>query len=101
VHEALDGPVVAVSAIARPQSFERSLRERGVIIAQAFRFPDHHHYTPADVALVSEAASAAGCRCAITEKDWVKLRDLGCERASFAVARLDVSIDDDVFAGIK
>lgn len=84
-------PVVAVSAIARPEAFERSLVDCGVTVAAALRYPDHHRYTSADVDAIASVCN--GRRCVVTEKDWVKLRELGCSGPEFAVARLEARVD--------
>jgi tetraacyldisaccharide 4'-kinase len=85
--------VVTASAIARPQAFEQSVVAQGVAIETALRFPDHHRFVPEDVKAIRDAC-AGRCRCVVTEKDWVKLRELGCSEPEFAIARLDVAVDD-------
>jgi tetraacyldisaccharide 4'-kinase len=86
------GPVVAVSAIARPDSFEGSLCEQGVDVVAALRYPDHHAFTMDDVAFIRDTVAAAGGECMVTEKDWAKLEELGAEAGRFRVARLDVRV---------
>jgi tetraacyldisaccharide 4'-kinase len=72
--EALRGQrVIALSGIARPSSFERSLDEVGVERLRSFAFADHHVFTAGDLARVNAAASELGARIVTTEKDRVRL----------------------------
>lgn len=69
-------PVAIFSGIARPQAFERTVRDLGAQIVAARVFPDHHPYTRADVDELSKWLSAlpADVFGLTTRKDWVKLR---------------------------
>jgi tetraacyldisaccharide 4'-kinase len=68
--------VVAVSGIARPARFHAALRDGGWTIAREMAFPDHHWFTPRDLARVSAAAHATGADLVVTtEKDAVRLED--------------------------
>lgn len=62
-----------LSAIARPDAFERTVRGLGaeVLVHEARR--DHHVHRPADVAARIAAASADQAVVVVTEKDAVKL----------------------------
>jgi tetraacyldisaccharide 4'-kinase len=92
--------VVVASAIARPEAFERSIAAHGITVETALRFPDHHHFVPTDVEAIRDAC-AGRLRCVVTEKDWVKLRGLGCSEPEFAVARLQVTVDDVAWWGTQ
>lgn len=80
-----EGPILAVSGIARPESFLELLRRRfpGRTI-QALPFGDHHAYTDEDVRKIlavarsmgGEGGSAKSAVVVTTEKDDVKLRAL-------------------------
>jgi len=64
--------LVAVSGIADPAAFEGQLVAAGAALQATHRFPDHHDFTPDDVALLVDAASLGeGVIC--TLKDAVKL----------------------------
>jgi len=63
--------VVAVAGIARPHRFADTLRALGATVAAVHAFPDHHPYTPGDVARL--VASAGVDSLVTTEKDLVKL----------------------------
>jgi tetraacyldisaccharide 4'-kinase len=63
-----------LSAIARPDSFERTIRALGGAVAEHRAFPDHHRYMPADLPDLRDRDGESWC---VTEKDAPKLRRLG------------------------
>lgn len=67
-------PVVALSAIAQPDSFHRALIDAaGCRIARALTHPDHHRLTPADIADAQSAVVETRAKALVmTEKDAVK-----------------------------
>ena len=70
--------VMAVSGIARPESFLRTLRQVGATAAGVLAFPDHHPFTREDRTRIGSEAQRVGAECIVTtEKDAVRLgRDL-------------------------
>jgi tetraacyldisaccharide 4'-kinase len=73
------GPVLLASGLGNPLGFELDAQQMGLQIAASLRFPDHHHYTAADVGRVLD-------RCAdrpvvVTAKDAVKLTALWPQQA--------------------
>lgn len=69
--------VMAVSAIGNPASFEQTLSDIGAVIMESLRFPDHHDYTPEEMADVVDQAIRQGAEAiVITEKDAVKVPDV-------------------------
>lgn len=66
-------PVLAVSALGNPASFERTLGDAGFTVAGAIRYEDHHRYSRDDIRQMADKAAAAGCPLVTTEKDAVKL----------------------------
>jgi tetraacyldisaccharide 4'-kinase len=73
--ESLQGiSVIAVSGIGDPESFERQLTSAGCFVGHQVRSPDHHRYTPSDIAEI--ARLARNKFIATTEKDWVKIEPL-------------------------
>ena len=65
--------VHAVSGIAGPESFERSLAASGLVLTGATRFADHHPFSPADVRDAGRRAEAQGAAVlATTAKDWMR-----------------------------
>ena len=66
--------IMAVSAIGNPASFERTLRDLGAEIISSLRYPDHHDYTPAEMADILRQADSFGAEMiVVTEKDAVKI----------------------------
>ncbi|VVM05074.1 tetraacyldisaccharide 4'-kinase [Methylacidimicrobium cyclopophantes] len=66
--------VVALSGIARPESFENGLRKLGAEIVYARRFADHHRFSEQELLRVLERAKArAAAAIVTTEKDAVRL----------------------------
>jgi len=86
--------VVAVCAIARPESFTRALAGAGVEVAATLSFRDHHRYTVADVERIAERAQRENATLVTTEKDWMKLRALDVPAPVWR-ARLEVSLFGD------
>jgi tetraacyldisaccharide 4'-kinase len=66
--------VVAISGIAQPASFEAVLESTGASVAGR-RYPDHHDFSPADVAALTAAVPPSGV-AVCTLKDAVKLAPL-------------------------
>lgn len=65
-------PVFAVSGLARPESFEESLRKRGMTVTP-WRFADHHFFTAEEREKIQSRARAGGAGVVMTEKDAVRL----------------------------
>jgi len=67
--------VWGVCGIARPDDFLKTLEGLGVEITGFTAFPDHHFYTPRELAELGKKVKAAGEDVTVitTEKDWVKL----------------------------
>ena len=63
--------VFAFAGLADNAQFFASLE--GLDVTGTRGFPDHHRYTPAELAALREAAN--GATLVTTEKDWVKLQD--------------------------
>lgn len=86
--ESLQGKrVLAVSGIANPDSFHRTLRQLGATPAKVLTFPDHHAFTREDRARMGSEARAAGAEYILTtEKDAVRLgADLPADAPTLAL----------------
>ena len=68
--------VVVVSGIGHPAAFEWQVERLGMVVVQAHRFPDHHHYDGAELAELEAEAKARGATLITTAKDAVKWRAL-------------------------
>lgn len=65
--------VVALSALARPGAFRRTLEALGAEVVEEFTAPDHHFWEIEEVADAEDAARKQGALLLTTEKDAVKL----------------------------
>jgi tetraacyldisaccharide 4'-kinase len=84
--------VVALAGLGQPEQFFGGLRQAGWDVAATRVFPDHHWFTPADLADAARAVAAGGAWGVITtDKDAVRLEPLG--PLPCAVARVPLSLD--------
>jgi tetraacyldisaccharide 4'-kinase len=66
--------VIALSGIADPDSFLKTLEEAGAVIIKTITYPDHYWYTRPDIdGIVEQAKNEAVELVVTTEKDAVKL----------------------------
>jgi 3-deoxy-D-manno-octulosonic-acid transferase len=66
--------VVALSGIANPLNFRKTLTDLGCDIAEWFAFPDHYVFKERDLVRINERAKDAGAFAAITtSKDAIRL----------------------------
>jgi tetraacyldisaccharide 4'-kinase len=71
-------PLLAFAGIAMPERFAATLAGLAVTPRDFVAFPDHHPYTPADLAALEARARAVGAEWLLTtEKDAVRLPDPG------------------------
>ena len=73
--ESLSGRrVLALSGIANPQSFQRTLVGTGAVVVGVLEYPDHHPFTEEDLVSARQALQACGAEWIVTtEKDAVRL----------------------------
>jgi tetraacyldisaccharide 4'-kinase len=85
--------VVAFAGIGRPGKFFSSLEHLGAKLVEAYAFPDHYPYHPAEIAELQRAATAQNAFLVTTSKDSVRvaphLRD------QLAVLQMDVVWEDE------
>jgi tetraacyldisaccharide 4'-kinase len=95
--EALGGrKVLALAGLAAPRGFVATAEGLGAEVAGLAEFPDHHWYTPRDLARVAERARETGAEAVLTtDKDWVRLREMARGDVPFWVlsVRLDMGGD--------
>lgn len=65
--------VVAIAGVARPEKFFRLLRNIGAEVVATRAFPDHHLFTPRDIAQLQALAQTHDARLLTTEKDAMRL----------------------------
>jgi tetraacyldisaccharide 4'-kinase len=92
-------PMLAFCGIARPEQFLSGLERKGIKVAASRIFPDHHHYTTKDVAILQGLAQRSGSGALVTTaKDLYRLGGLGVsldwEEPIFAVD-LRVVLEDE------
>ena len=69
----IKGPVACFCALGHPESFERTLKDLGLVLRQKWRFADHQSYTEEN--LRTFEATRAGLPLITTFKDFVKFPD--------------------------
>lgn len=84
---------VALSGLARPESFLRTLEELGLEVIKSIAFPDHHAYSRADIETIKKESKGADI-IITTEKDGVKLKALGTDMPVFILG-IDAVIEDE------
>ncbi len=84
--------VVTACGVAHPQRFVRDLLAEGWSIAESVTFPDHHPYTPADLARLSAVLARTGAMAILTtDKDAVRFEAAGV--TPFPLFRVPMAID--------
>lgn len=69
----LEHNFVAFCGIGNPAGFQQTLETAGFHVEEFIEFPDHHHFSPADIEAVAAKARRAGCGLITTLKDLVKI----------------------------
>ncbi len=88
----------AFAGIAGPEGFFDALVNCGIDIRANLSFPDHHRYSPQDLARVAEAASGSGAEFILTTaKDAVRLPQSFREAVMTADLHLDFGSDEKKF----
>ena len=96
--------VLAMSNIAVPDSFHRTLESLGAVIAVKQVAPDHHRYTADDIAGIERLAAASGVEMLVmTAKDEKNLpsdRLFGAVDARVVDIRAELTADSDTYLEI-
>lgn len=71
--------VIALAAIASPESFFRLIESYGAIIVDKLIYSDHYYFTPEDINNILFKATALGAIVISSEKDIVKIRRISLE----------------------
>jgi tetraacyldisaccharide 4'-kinase len=81
--------VIAFAGIARPDAFRNTLTVLGAEPVAFKAFRDHHPYTAAEIQHLNEEKERLHADCLVTtEKDWVRLKDLGIQHLDLAFLRI-------------
>ena len=68
------GRYIAFAGIGRPERFFDSLQEQqGVELVEGVPYPDHHAFTPSDIAYLMKLSKERDARLVTTDKDHVRL----------------------------
>lgn len=85
--------VAALSAIARPESFEGFLEQLGAKIVLRDHYADHHRYTASEITDFIRQAEEAGAEYVVTtEKDAVRIPRLDSCRIPVIYLRIQIDI---------
>jgi tetraacyldisaccharide 4'-kinase len=86
--------VLLVAGIANPQRFGDDVRAAGWNVVGEQWFPDHHLFTPSDLARIAERLSASGAEAAFTTgKDLVRFESLG--PTAFPLYEIPLTVEFD------
>lgn len=90
--------VLAVSGIANPAAFHRTLTDLGAVLAGTLAFPDHHPYDLDDLRRVEAAAREAAAEAILTtEKDAVRMPPEGSAPPTL-ILRVDLEVTEGLGA---
>lgn len=82
--------LVAFAGIGRPSKFFATLRDLGADLVAAIPFPDHHRFTPQELAALRTRARDENAQLVTTEKDLVRLAEP--DRAGIAALGVEAVI---------
>jgi tetraacyldisaccharide 4'-kinase len=88
--------VLALAGLASPRGFVAMAGQLGMEMTGLAEFPDHHWYTPDDIARVVAQVRETGAEVVLTtEKDWIRLREIPRADLPFWVlsVRLEMGAD--------
>ena len=90
-------PIFLFAGIANPNPLAEAIKNAGADVRGHWWLPDHHDYTPKDLAELRRRASSSGANTIITtDKDWIKIRSLpGASDGPIPIWRLDLQISFD------
>jgi tetraacyldisaccharide 4'-kinase len=86
-------PVAIFSGIGNPEGFRNCVCGLGIKVAKFFRFADHYDYTQADILRIVREAKENNLEAIITtQKDAVKIRELGIKGTGILVLEIKLNI---------
>ncbi len=92
--------VFAFAGIAHPESFRKTVESLGAEVAAFKTYPDHHHYTPANMEDILKASREHRAETILTtEKDGVKIAGLNDAAPDICMLRIEMEIlfDSKIF----
>lgn len=91
-HESWKGRrVFAFAGIGRPEKFFRSVTAQGADVVGMLAFPDHHPYTPDELARLKAKARGENAQLVTTEKDFVRLAVVDREEVAMLPIRAAIT----------
>jgi tetraacyldisaccharide 4'-kinase len=85
--------VCAFAGIAHPESFRKTVESMGAEVVAFKTYPDHHHYTPADMKDILKVSQEHRAEIILTtEKDGVKLSGLSDAVPNICMLRIEMEI---------
>jgi tetraacyldisaccharide 4'-kinase len=91
--ELADKPVVLVSGIAQPDSFEQLVIKAGITVGAHLRFADHHAYSPRDWDTIAGKCRQIACNTIVTtEKDSVRLHSVAGDAAGLGILVFQIKL---------
>jgi len=93
--------VLAFAGIGRPEKFFDTLRACGALVEATHAFPDHHRYTPGELAALRQEAEARGFQAVTTEKDFARITGATAWDSWPDLIRLPVRLQIDNEAGLR
>jgi tetraacyldisaccharide 4'-kinase len=84
--------VLAVSGLARPGAFRRTLADLGAEVVGERVFPDHHRFTDGELDEALRAADGARARAVMTEKDAVRLEPARAADPRLCAVRIEAEV---------
>ena len=88
---------VVLTAIARPERFNRSLEQLGIGIEACYQFPDHHPFSQGDL----KNAISHRLPVIVTAKDAVKLSNIWPDESGLWVLEQTANAEPGLFDAIK
>ncbi|BAM92256.1 tetraacyldisaccharide 4'-kinase [Bradyrhizobium oligotrophicum S58] len=95
-------PILAFAGIGDPGRFFRTLRASGLEIKVERAFPDHHPFSPDEIASLTQQARRQGLTVVTTEKDLARLSGSKPSRSDLGVSAFPVTLqfsDPPAFRG--
>jgi tetraacyldisaccharide 4'-kinase len=89
----VSGPVAAFCGIARPKQFFTGLEQGGVSLTARKAYPDHHHFSAADLHVLEWMADRSGATALLTtEKDRIRIGSMVPELGQVPLLTADLRI---------
>jgi tetraacyldisaccharide 4'-kinase len=93
--------VLAFAGIGRPEKFFATLRECGATLVRTRSFPDHHPFSAGEIRAILDEGQTEGLEAVTTEKDMVRIANLGLGRSIASVRALPVRLVFDDEAAVR